>query len=268
MNTIKNWLVLAGAVGLVTGGMLIWRAVELAEHEKQLANLRNTIAANSVTIETSEGIYQRISTENKDLIDTLDKQDMRVAQLTEELRKSKEELLVTNGLVIKWKKAYEGKAVIVWDGPAIAEPGRETVSFIKDFGYIFVSGHTKTNPSEAYVKLEQRRPLKLTLVVSQREDKSWVTHVTSSEENMGVDISLAAVNPHMFDVKWYERVALNVDLAAGPDGFLGGLGLTAQIGNFDVGPKVFAVLPLTSASLGTGLAVFYGGTIAWHPFGK
>jgi len=267
MEALKKWLTVAVVAALLIVVGIIWTTIERRSYESQLAELRNAVASRDTTIETSVGVFQRLAMEHGNLSVALDTKDAQVKVLVEDLKKSHEEWLVANTLAIKWKKAYEGKADAGYyheDG-GVGDPGREVVDFTKDFGYIFVTGHTKTNPPEAYIKLEQRRPLRLTMIVSQREDDSWVTHVTSSEENVGIDIQVSAVNPKMLDHRWYEHLGLSLDLAGGSDGLLGGIGVSAQFGKFELGPKVYAAWP---AKNNMGLAVFYGASVIWHPFGR
>lgn len=267
MEALKKWLTVVVVATLLIVVGIVWTTIERKSYEGQLAELRNAVASRDTTIETSIGIFQRLATEHGNLSVMLDTKDAQQKVLAEELKKNNEKLLTANTLAIRWKKAYEGIANAVYnheDG-GTNNQGREVVNFTKDFGYIFVTGHTKTNPPEAYIKLEQVRPLRLTLVVSQKEDDSWVTHVTSSEENVGVDIQLAAINPKLLDQRWYNHLGLSLDLAGGSDGLLGGIGVSAQFGKFELGPKVYAAWP---AKNNTGFAVYYGASITWHMFGR
>jgi hypothetical protein len=268
VEILNKWLTVIVVVTLLVIAGVTWVTIERRSHEGQLAELRNAVASRDATIETSVGVFQRLAMEHGNLSVALDIKDAQVKSLVEDLKKNHEELLVANTLSIKWKKAYEGMANAEYsheDGGTPDSQDRDVVAFHKDFGYIFVYGYTKTNPVEAYIKLEQRRPLRLTMVVSQKEDDSWVTHVTSSEENVGVDIQLAAVNPKLLDYHWCERLGLMIDLGGGPNGFLGGIGVSAQFGKFELGPKIWAVYP---AGTGTGVAAFYGVSAIWHPFSR
>jgi hypothetical protein len=269
MEALKKWLtVTVVAVLLIVVG-IIWTTVERRSYESQLTELRNAIANRDTTIETSIGVFQKLAIQHGNLSVMLDAKDVQQKALLEELKKGNEKVLVANKLAAYWKGAYEGLADAGQhheDG-GVGNPGRDVVDFTKDFGYIFVTGHTKTNPPEAYIKLEQRRPLRIILTVSQKEDDSWVTRATSSEENISIDIQSATINPKVLDHRWYERLGLVGDLAGGSDGLLGGIGVSAQFGKFEVGPKVYAAWPVKTMT-NKEFAVWYGIGIIWHPFGR
>jgi len=109
--------------------------------------------------------------------------------------------------------------------------------------------------------VQQKRPLQVTLVVGQKDDGAWESHVTSSEENVGINIRLAGVNPRMLQSKWYEKLGGTLDLGVGGTGFLGGAGVSYDFGKFELGPKVW----LTA---GSNIGISYGAGVTWHPWRK
>lgn len=258
----KIFKFLACALALALLGIVVWGAIARHSYEKELASLRNEVASKSQTIETQKQVYTKLAQESKKLQDLVDTQNSEVRRLQDQLNKQGEDLLTANQLVVKWKKAYEGKAN---SGQVdIPDPGnpsivRKKVEFNRDFGMIGVTGWTLTDPPEAWVKVEQLKPLEITLVVSQDADKKWHTYATSSDENTAVDIKLASVNPHVLEPRWYEKIQLNTNLGVGGDGALVGLGVSYQIKQFDLGPAVF----FTATDR---VERYIGLSFGWRPF--
>ena len=241
---------------LTYGGITKWT------YDRTITQLQNDIATRDQTIETHAGVYEKLALETSSLKALLDQKSTEVASLTKDLDARGEDLLTANNLVLHWKQKYEatgdGGQVIVHGDPG--EPDRIKVDFTKDFGYIQVDGFTMTSPPEYWVSVTNKRPLKLTLVVGQLKNGSWKADVTSSEDNVGVDIAVAAVNPSIFDERWYEKIGIDLDLGAGGTGFLGAVGAKYEFGKFELGPKVWLNVG------GSGVNTFYGGAITWHPF--
>jgi hypothetical protein len=202
--------------------------------------------------------------QTEDLKGLLDKKDKQIQELDKTLKKNREDLLTANTMIVRWKKAFESAAdANQVDVPTPAnsdhpELVRKKVSFEKDFGPIAVSGHTMTDPAEAYVKVWQRRPLTLSLFVSQGADGKWTSRAVSNDENTAVDITLAAVNPYLLERKWYEKIGVSIE-AGGATGLLAGVGASYEIGKFQVGPKFWVTY--------TGRVDTYVGlSLTWHPF--
>jgi hypothetical protein len=258
--TIPDVVVKYVAVGLFVAivVLLAFGKIKGCAYENELRVLRNTVADKDRTVEEQAGVYRRLAAEQEQLQSLLSDKDTQLLALKDDLKKSGETLLTANSIALQWKKAYAGLA------NATQRPddaGRIQVDFSKNFGYISVDGWTKTNPAEAFVKVQQERPLRVTLVVGQNSDGLWESHATSSEENVSLDIRLAAVNPRMLADKWYEKIGVNVDLGIGGVGFLGGVGVSYGFGNFELGPKVW----LTA---GSDVGILYGAGLTWHPWSK
>jgi hypothetical protein len=263
LNIPNNYIKYA-AIGLFVcivallgyGGFKSW------QYNNTITDLQNVVALKDKTIETHVGNYEKLAFEHENLKALLDKQNAQMSQLQTDLGKRNEELLTANQLTLFWKQKYAsaGTGTQTTVPGTTGQPAREKVAFSKDFGYLGVSGWTLTNPPEYSVEVQQNRPLTMTLVVGQLPDGSWKANVVSSEENVGVDIKLAAVNPHVFDEHWYEKIGLSLDMGVGAAGFLGGVGASYQISNFEVGPKVWLNAGLTN------VAISYGAGLTWHPF--
>lgn len=246
--------------------LAIKSAADKHGHEQAMAELRNEIASQSQTIEMQEKTYTKLSFETDKWKFLAESRGREVQDLYSELEKRKEEILTANQVAVKWKKAYEDAAKANQsDVPDPADPSivRKKVEFEKDFGMIGVTGWTLTDPAEAWVKVEQLKPLELTLIVTQDKDKKWHSYVTSSDENTDVQINVSAVNPHMMSPKWYEHLQLNTSLAVGTTGdgagVLAGLGLSYRIKQFDVGPTVFL-------GISDRVDRYVGATFTWRPF--
>lgn len=260
----QNVLLKVGSVALAALLLLavVYGASVKYKHEKQIETMANAIAERNKTIETQKGIYDRLAIQNRDLEKLLIGQGENITNLKKELDSKKSEILTVNQLVIKWKKAYDD-LLTATQHPDPIDPTREVVEFgPKTLGPVVVKGHTKTNPPEARVSIEQARPLALTLVVSQDKDKLWHSTVTTDEDDFSVEIKNTSVNPWMLEPKWYEGIAISTLVAVGKGTNVTGLvgvGVTVPIMQFNVGPVVFA-------HVGSEVDVGVGLSFAWRPF--
>lgn len=242
---------------------VLYSVLHERSHQKEITSLKNEIASKDETIEVSKGVYQKLAIESKNLMKLLDTKDAQIAELQKIVKKSGDEVLAVTSVSLSWKKAYESLANATQQpvpGSQPSDPVRKKVEFNKDFGYVRVDGYTLTDPAEAWVSVKQNRPLKISLVVSQDDSGKWKTRVSSSEENVGLDISVAAVNPKMLAEKWYEKLSLAVDFGGGSSGGLLGVGVDVRLGKFRVGPMVWATMGPGSFS------TYYGATFGWSPF--
>lgn len=262
-NTALKFLV-GILAGLMVGG-IIYVSIAKSSYEKQIVDLNNTIATKDKTIEVDKDVYTKQTIQIQDISSTLTSKDAQIVALNAQLKKANEDLLSATNLAITWKQNYEAMVAAKQSNvPSTPIPGQPTVErikvdFTKDFGYIGINGYCLTSPPEAYVDIHQNRPLKLTLALSQDSSKNWHTYVTSSESNMDVDIGVTAVNPYMFDIKWYQRLSVSGAIAAGGNGALAGLGIGVDISKFTVGINVYEYTGGLSSP-------FYGLSLSWRPF--
>jgi hypothetical protein len=244
---------------------IVFAAIKKNSYDRQLANLRNEVAGKAHTIEVFDGVFEKMSLETNDLRATLDAKDKQVQDLLSQVKKNREDLLATNQLLIRWKKAYEGAAAANQTEvpPTGGKVARKRVDFDRSFGAYKVSGFTLTDPAEAGIKLEQIQALAITLAISQDKAGAWHSYVTSSDDNTGVDIKVSAVNPYVLEPRWYELIELNVSLAGGQGGqgfgVLAGVGASYKIKQFNVGPAFFL-------SISDRVDKFFGLNAAWRPF--
>lgn len=261
LKKVLKYLLVGGPWVIILA--LIWMAdARRISYDKQLTTLRNEIAEKNKTIEIQDNVYKSKVQYIKELHDQygqlIDSKNDQLEELGKEIKKNKEQILTLNSAVVKWKKAYEGLASANQTDVPEGDKVRKKVNFNKDFGYIGVSGHTLTDPAEAYVKVEQLRPLKITMAVTQAKDRTWNVYTTSSEDNVGIDITLAGVSPYVFEKRWYENIGISAEAGLG-DGVLAGVGASYSFGSIDVGPRFW----LTATDK---VDRFYGAGFIWRPF--
>lgn len=208
------------AVGFKVGDW--WRNRQTAD---EIADLKVKLSSTEETLEISTGLYGKKVIEYENINRLLVFKTDEMIALQKHLADTKASLLTAEQISLRWKKAYEAALAAnqTEEPPIDGGIPRKRVDFSGRLGPITATGHTLTDPPEAYLKLEQVDPLKLTLVVAQNKDKSWSTYVTSSDENVEVTVDLAAVNPLILSPKWYQRIWLDVGAAAlgDPAGYVG-----------------------------------------------
>jgi hypothetical protein len=234
----------------------------------QITELRNQVALRDKTIELQQGVYQKLTLQTKDLSKLLDEKDVELTALKDQLKKQGADLLTASTIIAKLKKDLESAGHVKPpepdEGPTVRKVDFDSGA---DFDPFLVSGHTTVNcenPTERSAKLllQQRSPLKFSVVVSQDKDGTWRTTASSSSDKFDVDIALAAVNPYLLEEKWYEKLSFVAEAGIGTNpGLLAGGGVDFEIGKFDVGPRVWAVLD-------RGASPYVGVSFAWHPFKK
>ncbi len=246
MSLIKLSLIFAGILLLLAVAGAVGFTLVSNGHKSKIIELQNEVAKRDVTIEVQKDVYTKLALQTNSMKELLDSTDAELLRLNSELRDRKAEVLAAQKLTIKWKKDFEALVVAIQteqDGVTPDAPTRKKVSFSKDFGYILAEGYTLTDPPEAFVRVKQNRPLRLSVVMTQDPDRSWRGYATSSEEDMLVEIGVSAVNPQLLDPKWYEKISLHGDIGIG-NGVLLGLGASYKIGKFTVGPSVWGTMGL------------------------
>lgn len=231
--------------------------------QKRIVDLQNENAKLAPTIEENKGLFARLAQQSNDVKGQLDLKDQQMKELSDQLKSAKENLGSAVALALKWKHDYEATATAAQTVvPPTSTGGSERlrVDFNKDFGSIIVGGYTLTNPAEAYLKVTQGVPLRVAIAISQDGARAWHAYATSSDENIGIDITLASVNPWISDPKWYEKIGVSAAVAVSPlEGLLAGAGLTYKFNKVEIGPSIFA-------DVGPHSTLFYGAGAIWHPF--
>lgn len=225
MNWAKRGAIAFLVLVLLVAGFLggdAWRKKKAAT---EIAKISLQLQKTTETLEISQGLYTKIVAEYGDLMQVLEGNSSEIVGLKKQLKDSQAQLLTANQLTLKWKKAYEAllDATQTDDPPDDGGIVRKRVDFSGKLGPIMATGHTMTDPPEAFLKLEQVDPLKLTVAVAQNKDKTWSTFVTSSDPNIDVKVDLAGVNPLVISQKWYQRIWLDLGAAAlgDPAGYVG-----------------------------------------------
>lgn len=264
MNKIKKLSMSLLVLIVIAMGISLF--LQKRSHESDVTNLHNKIARQSETIEVHEDTYEKKTEALSNLSDLLkvyeaekNRDSSTIKELRKRITKKSEQILSTNRLALKWKEAYEAEADASQDE---TDDGRLKVSFERDFGYLGVSGFTLTNPAYASVRVQQNRPLVLTTTITQGRDKQWSTYVTSSEENISADIKIAAVNPYLFETKWYEKISIDVG---------------SNISAYGLYPYVGTSYPFGPLSLSAGLSAspadqsvswYTSFNYSWAPFSR
>lgn len=260
-----------GVICLLFGAIIsgaVFHSCSAAAADKKIVDLQNAVATRDKTIEIQRGMYTRLSVQVTDSLSALDKKDRQVQDLTSQLKKKGEDVLVAQTMALNFKKAYEQAVADHTKQEPVLVDGKETrtkVTFDKDFGYLSVSGHTLTNPAEAIVSLKQNRPLKLNVAVTQAKDKSWHAYVTSSEEDISVDVVASAVSPQILAPKWYENIGITTGIGIGTNsaglGALVSLGVNYRFRQFSLGPQFWL-------GINKNVDKFFGVSFEWRPFQK
>lgn len=219
LDKIKKYVIVGLTLALIAAGVMLY--VREMGYRQRIVELHNEIALSSKTVEVHKNAYEKKAAELRDLSELLktfeagrESDAETIRKLRKEIDARDSEILSLSRIAAKWKAAYEAEVA----GNQTEDPGNDPddpsddrikVEFEKDFGYIGVKGYTLTNPPLAWVRVQQNRPLLLTLAVTQEKDGRWTTFVTSSEENVGVDIQVSAVNPRVLEKRWYEKISLD-----------------------------------------------------------
>lgn len=267
MSTTRKILAALAVILMLT--VAISLDLKKRSYDSEILRLQNLVAEKDQTIEIKEGLFVKKAQEYSDLKELLDSSRDREKQLRDEISKNKEKILALTKAAVYWKKAYEGAV------NATQEPGEEPsasckdeclrirtrVNFSKDFGVIKVTGYTVTNPPEGSVKVEQVRPVVVTIALSQSKDGSWNVRGTTDDENIGIDFKIAAVNPLVLERKWYEDVYVSNQFGISGSGVTDTVGLGMRFGSISVGPTYTYTHDGSSST-------FYGGSVSWFPFSK
>lgn len=224
-----NWLKYAGITVLVIAVMAIGFKIgdwwTTRQSRAEISTLKTELSKHLETIEVQKDVYAIQIFKYDVLQELFDTSRAEVEALKKHLDDTNAKLLTATQLTLKWKKAYEAllDSQQTEEPPVDGGPVRKRVDFAGKLGPIQATGHTLTDPPQAFLKLEQVDPLKLTVSVAQNKDKTWSTFVTTSDSNLDVKVDLAGVNPLVISPKWYQRIWMDVGAAAlgDPAGYLG-----------------------------------------------
>ncbi len=229
--------------------------------QNQVADLTTKLAESEKTVQLKDGLYATKIVEESNIQNLLDGSRKEVEALKKQLSDSQAQLLTTQQVALKWKQAYEaslksqqsdgGKGT----GPDGQPTERKRVDFAGDLGPIHATGHTLTDPPESYLKLDQTRPLILTVSVAKNKDGQWQSYVTSSEPNIDAQVNLGGVDPGVTSPTWRERIWLDVGFAAiGGQG--GQVGLSYHFDRWSLGAFCMAYPGGDACGVSAGFRLF------------
>jgi hypothetical protein len=269
---LKHWFdVLMLAVALFMAGVYLW---DKHVYSQQVVALQNAAASTAKTIETANGVYEKLTLQLASVQSVVDSKDPQIKELEAEVQKNHEQISDATSVSLYWKQKYQSAINVTQTTVPAVPPSasslgsaeRIKVSFTHDFGPYHVEGYTLTNPAYGWLTLSQLQPLKLTMAVTQDKTGAWHSYVTSSDNNTQADILVSAVNPNLRTPHWYEKLALQVDLGLGSTS--GGAGVLTGIGgSYDFGSQgQFSLGPKAWLTVSNHVDTFYGLNFGWHPF--
>lgn len=224
----------------------------------QLATLSQALSQTEQTVRLKEGLYQTTLVQVGDARKLLELRESENADLLRTLDAAKARVLTTERVVVKWlpkESAVEATQRDVPSDPGQPPVTRKRVDFKHDFGPFLVAGYTLTDPATGFVTVTQGRPLSLTLAVSRDPDGHWLSHVSSSDPDVGVDVTLGGVDPGILESRWYQRFWLSSTV-----GLLGGtsvgLGIEYRGERFSLGPQCQLWSDGHACGVGVGVRLF------------
>lgn len=209
LKIIRTVVVVLIIVGVLAAAAKVGYMYATRRYSDRVAELSVQLSKTTETVELTTGLYTKQLIKYDNLVKLFASVDnAEIKALKKQLDESKAKLLVAEQVSLRWKKAYEDALAATQTEEPAGDTGvpRKRVDFDGKLGPIHASGHTLTDPPEAFLRLEQTDPLVLTMSVAQNRDKTWVTYVTSSDPNVDVKVDLAAVNPLILKEPWYERI--------------------------------------------------------------
>jgi hypothetical protein len=262
MGTIGRYIKVIVAGALVTLVLFLigraeWRLREVRRERDELAAI---VRMQEDTIEVRDGLYQKKVAELDAVSALLTKEGQLTASLREEVERQRLQVVSYSELVITWKRRYEAlvEATQTEEPPDTpGDPVRTRVAFSKDFGPFRVDGHTLTNPPEAWVAVQQSRPIRLGVALTQAKDGRWSTLVTTEDKDAySVDVSVSAVDRQTDVQDWRDRLSLGLDLGLYSEPRLG---VSARYGDrLQLGPQC----SVGASDWSCGLSV------SWRPFDR
>jgi len=260
----KYLSMLLGALLLVAGGFYLFERHARSSAEREL---NNKIAKLEGMVKETESAYssrglliEDLQSTNKDLQKVIDSRDEEVAALGE--------------VVLQWKKKYfdiknATGTVVGSDGTTVVEVPADCQTCLKDLrfrvdfdktqDYLKVVGHTLTNPAEAQLEVSWERQLKLTFLLT-KKDEVYRLYFDSNTPDLVPGTLTLKVDPSVFEKNWYEKIGVGLDVSVGP-GVLTGVKVFYDItDNIALGPNVNFFYD------GNDLRTLYGANVGWYPF--
>lgn len=244
--------------------------------QKTILDLQNQNASLQQTVQIKDGLFEKQVLQTTSVKNDLDASNAQNQALQEQLKKTGQQLADETSLNLILKNAYTSAVTAtqtvvpaqpptVPTGPNLAS-SRIRVDFSHDFGLYLVKGYTLTSPPEGQVTITQNQPLKLTVATSKDSSGVYHTYVTSSDQNINVNIESSAIDTSINAPHWYEKIGVQGSFGVGTtnngSGILAGIGPTLDLGSkqqFTVGPSFW--IDVTNS-----VSKYYGATFLWRPF--
>lgn len=203
------------------GVFLLGKQCGSKSRDQEIAGLSTKLAASEKTVEVKDGLFATKVVEINDLTALFNSSKGEWAKQNDVLKKQVSDmnarLLTAQQLTLQWKKAYEAELSATQGTVPPSDGGgktRERVDFAGDLGPIHASGYTMTDPADAHLKLEQTRPLLLSVSVARASDGTWTSLVTSSDPDVDVKVGVAGVDLAAVKPTWRQRVWLDLGVNA------------------------------------------------------
>jgi len=252
-------------LGLVVLGCLYM--YQRWDNNRNQDELNNQIAQLQQTVKETTSAYSKLAieadnlkTKNKELQRIIDTRDEEIVSLTDVIIKLKDKIMDLQNVIESMEDAAGNPVDLSAECRECLLGVRFIVGFDQDFDYLNISGHTKTNPAEAHIELKWLRPLKFSLILTKDKKDNYRVYLDSKESDIeSVELNLK-VDPSIFDIKWYERIAFGANLGLG-DGLLTSVSVNVLIfDNWFVGPFFATTFD------GKDIKKFYGGNVLWQVF--
>ena len=247
------------AVGV---GIYLERSAKSASKElnNQIAKLEGMVKETESAYSARGLLIDDLESANKDLQKVVDSRDEEVAVLGE--------------VVLQWKKKYfdiknATGTVVGNDGTTVVEVPADCQTCLKDLrfrvdfdkiqDYLKIVGHTLTNPAEAQFEVSWERQLKLSFILTKKDDNFRLYFDSNTPDLVPGELTLK-VDSSVFEKRWYEKIGIGLDVAVGP-GVLSGVKVFYDItDDIYLGPNVDFFYD------GDKLRTLYGASFGWYPF--
>lgn len=260
----KYLSILLGLGLLVLGGFYLWErhsnSVAQTALNNEIAKLEGTIRETETASSVRALEIEDLKSKNKDLQKVIDQRDEEVAALGE--------------AVLKWKTKYfqikdATGTVVGGDGTTVVEIPADCQTCLKDLrfrvdfneekDYLKIEGFTLTNPAYAELSVGWTRELKLTFLLTKKDDNFRLYFDSNTPDLIPGELTLK-VDPSVFERKWYEKLGVSSSVSVLGDGVVFSLSAIYDItDNMFVGPNV-ALFPHD------GVGTAYGAIFGWYPF--
>lgn len=175
---------------------------------KKIKELTNIILSAENTIKIKDGIVIKKTVELQNLKNNLDSSNEQISKLIFAANKLKADLIYANQLNVIIKD-LEGKLKAVQSTDQ-KHPGRKIVEFSGNLKNFNVDGWTKTDPPESFIKINQIKPIKLSVGILKNKSNIYSTVVTS-EDDVEIDVNTATIDLKMNE-HWYNKIYISANV--------------------------------------------------------